>query len=107
MPSVLVTGGAGYIGTHIICSLAAANRDPAVFEAPEELDITRTERRHMAFGHGLHQCLGQNLARVEMQAAYPRLFQRLPELRLAVPEVELRFRDTHIVYGLHELPVTW
>jgi cytochrome P450 len=94
-------------GDGIICSLAAANRDPAVFEAPEELDITRTERRHMAFGHGLHQCLGQNLARVEMQAAYPRLFQRLPELRLAVPEVELRFRDTHIVYGLHELPVTW
>jgi cytochrome P450 len=94
-------------GEGIICSLAAANRDPAVFAAPDELDITRTERRHMAFGHGVHQCLGQNLARVEMQAAFPRLFQRLPGLRLAVPEEELRFRDTHIVYGLHELPVTW
>ncbi|MGW0704430.1 cytochrome P450 [Streptomyces sp. NPDC002643] len=94
-------------GEGIICSLAAANRDPAVFESPEELDVTRPGRRHMAFGHGVHQCLGQNLARVELQTALPRLFQRLPELRLAVPEEELRFRDTHIVYGLHELPVTW
>ncbi|GAA3546576.1 cytochrome P450 [Amycolatopsis ultiminotia] len=94
-------------GEGIICSLAAANRDPAVFAAPEELDVTRAERRHLAFGHGVHQCLGQNLARVELQAALPRLFQRLPELRLAVPEDQLRFRDSHIVYGLHELPVTW
>ncbi|WP_369228639.1 cytochrome P450 (plasmid) [Streptomyces sp. R39] len=94
-------------GEGIICSLGAANRDPAMFTAPEELDVTRPGRQHLAFGHGVHQCLGQNLARIELQAALPRLFQRVPELRLAVPEDQLRFRDTHIVYGLYELPVTW
>nr|AHE14921.1 cytochrome P450 [uncultured bacterium] len=94
-------------GEGVICSLAAANRDPAVFASPEELDVARPERGHMAFGYGVHQCLGQNLARIQLQAALPRLFQRLPDLRLAVPQETLRFRDTHLVYGLYELPVTW
>jgi cytochrome P450 len=95
-------------GEGVVCSLAAANRDPLVFSGdPEALDITRTERRHIAFGHGIHQCLGQNLARVEMQEAWPRLFRRLPDLRLAVDESELRFHDTHLTYGLDTLPVTW
>jgi cytochrome P450 len=94
-------------GEGIICSLAAADRDPAVFTSPDELDVTRPRRAHLAFGHGAHQCLGQNLARSELQVALPRLFQRLPGLCLAVPEEELRLRDSHIVYGLYELPVTW
>ncbi|MFJ8019460.1 cytochrome P450 [Streptomyces sp. NPDC096311] len=94
-------------GEGVLCSLPAANHDPLVFAAPGELDITRAERRHIAFGHGIHQCMGQNLSRVEMQVAWPRLFQRIPGLRLAVPEEELRFHDLSVTYGLHELPVTW
>ncbi|MFJ4921295.1 cytochrome P450 [Streptomyces sp. NPDC088725] len=99
---VLIKAGEG-----IICNLPAANRDPEVFAAPEELDITRVERKHIAFGFGVHQCLGQNLSRVEMQVAWPRLFQRIPDLRLAVGEDELRFHNTALTYGLEELPATW
>lgn len=99
---VLIRAGEG-----IICNLPAANRDPAVFAEPEQLDITRGERRHMGFGFGVHQCLGQNLSRVEMQVAWPRLFQRIPDLRLAVDESELHFHDKALTYGLEELPVTW
>lgn len=95
------------VGEGIICNLPAANRDPLVFADPERLDITRAERRHMGFGFGVHQCLGQNLSRVEMQIAWPRLFQRLPDLRLAVPESELHFHTEALTYGLDTLPVTW
>jgi cytochrome P450 len=94
-------------GEGVICNLPAANRDPEVFAAPEQLDLTRAERKHMGFGFGIHQCLGQNLSRVEMQEAWPRLFQRYPALRLAVEESELRFHDDALTYGLEELPVTW
>ncbi|MBV1935615.1 cytochrome P450 [Streptomyces sp. BV286] len=99
---VLIKAGEG-----VICNLPAANRDPAVFADPERLDITRTERRHIGFGFGVHQCLGQNLSRVEMQEAWPRLFRRFPTLRLAVAESELHFHDDALTYGLEELPVTW
>ncbi|WP_067663279.1 cytochrome P450 [Nocardia miyunensis] len=94
-------------GEGIICNLPAANRDPAVFDNPETLDITRVQRQHIGFGFGVHQCLGQNLSRVEMQVAWPILFQRLPELRLAVDESELHFHNDALTYGLAELPVTW
>ncbi|MGW0891114.1 cytochrome P450 [Saccharopolyspora sp. NPDC002578] len=99
---VLIRAGEG-----IICNLPAANRDPEVFDTPEVLDITRVQRQHIGFGFGVHQCLGQNLSRVEMQVAWPRLFQRLPGLRLAVDESELHFHDDALTYGLEELPVTW
>ncbi|MEU5839978.1 cytochrome P450 [Streptomyces diacarni] len=99
---VLIKAGEG-----IICNLPAANRDPEVFAEPETLDITRTERRHIGFGFGIHQCLGQNLSRVEMQEAWPRLFRRFSGLRLAVDEKELHFHDDALTYGLEELPVTW
>ncbi len=94
-------------GEGIICGLAGANRDPEVFTNPEELDITRPDRKHVAFGFGLHQCLGQNLSRVEMQEALPRLFRRIPDMRLAVPEEDLKFSDPNLTYGVVELPVTW
>lgn len=99
---VLIRAGEG-----IICNLPAANRDPEVFAEAEQLDITRIERKHIGFGFGVHQCLGQNLSRVEMQVAWPRLFQRIPDLRLAVDESELRFHNKALTYGLEELPVTW
>ncbi|MEU1365527.1 cytochrome P450 [Streptomyces sp. NPDC005803] len=100
-------------GEGVIVSLIAGNRDPRAFGAEEgecpadELDIARKARHHVAFGFGSHQCLGQNLARVEMQVAWPRLFERIPDLRLAVAQDELDFKKNSIVYGLKSLPVTW
>jgi cytochrome P450 len=94
-------------GEGIICNLPAANRDPLVFADPERLDITRSERKHMGFGYGVHQCLGQNLSRVEMQVAWPKLFERIPGLQLAVDESELHFHDDALTYGVETLPVTW
>ncbi|GAA3434321.1 cytochrome P450 [Kutzneria kofuensis] len=94
-------------GETVICSLAAANRDPARFDNPEILDITRTHSTHVAFGHGIHQCLGQQLSRVEMQIAFRELFARFPNLRLAVEPGEVKLRDTSVVYGAASLPVAW
>jgi cytochrome P450 len=95
-------------GDGVLISLVAGNRDPQVFgKDADVLDVGRGSRRHMAFGFGTHQCLGQNLARVELEVALPRLFQRIPALRLAVPEEELEFVQNSIVYGLHALPLTW
>lgn len=97
-------------GESIITSLPAANRDPSQFAEtgdPEMIDVCREARQQVAFGYGVHQCLGQNLARMELRTVYARLFPRLPNLRLAVPVEELVFnRDRH-VYGVHELPVAW
>lgn len=94
-------------GDAVICATDVANRDPEVFEEPERLDIDRQARRHLAFGSGPHQCLGQNLARVELQLAYPALLRRLPGLRLDRPLDEIPFRTDMAVYGVHELPVAW
>ncbi|WP_405783261.1 cytochrome P450 [Streptomyces sp. NBC_00859] len=94
-------------GEAVICATDVANRDPDVFEDPSRLDIDRQARRHLAFGSGPHQCLGQNLARVELQLAYPALLRRLPGLRLDRPLDEIPFRTDMAVYGVHELPVAW
>ncbi|RAG87567.1 cytochrome P450 [Streptacidiphilus pinicola] len=94
-------------GEGVVCMLSTANRDGAVFAAPDELDLGRDARRHVAFGFGVHQCLGQPLARLELQIALETLIRRLPELRLAVPVEELRFRTDTVVYGVEELPVAW
>ncbi|EYF01939.1 cytochrome P450 [Chondromyces apiculatus] len=72
-------------GDGIIPLVASANRDPLAFERPEDLDIHRRGRHHLGFGHGIHQCLGQNLARAEIAIAYRTLFERLPTLRLDAP----------------------
>jgi cytochrome P450 len=95
-------------GEGIIVALIAGNRDPRAFgDTADSLDIGRNARQHVAFGFGTHQCLGQNLARVEMQVAFPRLFERIPDLRLAIPVDEVAYRKNSIVYGLTSLPVTW
>jgi cytochrome P450 len=84
----------------------AANTDPAAFERPGELDIERGARHHVAFGFGPHQCLGQNLARLELQVVFDTLFRRIPGIRLTGPSAELETKEA-LVYGLRELPVTW
>ncbi|MCI4065604.1 cytochrome P450 [Micromonospora sp. R77] len=94
-------------GDTVVVALPAANRDPAHFVDPDRLDITADRRGHVAFGHGVHQCIGQNLARAVLRVAYPALFDRFPSLRLARPADEVPMRDDMLHYGVHELPVTW
>ncbi|WP_042387309.1 cytochrome P450 [Streptacidiphilus melanogenes] len=94
-------------GEGVICMLSTANRDGSVFASPDELDVGRDARRHVAFGFGVHQCLGQPLARLELQIALETLIRRLPGLRLAVPAEQIRYRTDAAVYGVEELPVAW
>jgi cytochrome P450 len=94
-------------GQGIIAAQDAANRDPDTFPKPDLLDIHREARHHLAFGHGVHQCIGAAVARVELQVAYARLFARFPGLELAVPHDQIRFKHESSVYGVAELPVRW
>ncbi|MFD0883211.1 cytochrome P450 [Streptosporangium algeriense] len=95
-------------GTMVILSLSTANRDPERFPDPHTLDVRRQNGGHLAFSHGVHQCLGQQLARVEMRVAFPALINRFPTLRLAVPAEEVALRpETADIHGVKSLPVTW
>jgi cytochrome P450 len=94
-------------GESVVVSMQAANRDPARFPDPDRLDLSRTATSHVALGYGVHQCLGQQLARVEMRIAFPALFSRFPTLRLAVPPEDVPLRTDSNLYGVHALPVTW
>ncbi|MGJ6965869.1 cytochrome P450 [Streptosporangium sp. G11] len=95
-------------GSTVILSLNTANRDPGRFADPHVLDIRRQDGGHLAFSHGIHQCLGQQLARVELRVAFPALLNRFPTLRLAVPAEEVALRpETADIYGVKSLPVTW
>lgn len=94
-------------GALIIPSIPAANRDGAYIDDPESLDITRGAIGHVAFGHGVHHCLGAPLARMEMRIAFPALLRRFPGLALADPDAEPSFRLYSVVFGLNSLPVTW
>ena len=85
----------------------AANRDPAVFPDPDRFDVHRDASRHLAFGFGVHQCLGQILARLELEVVLPLLLQRMPGLRIAAGTGEIRFKDDMQIYGVHNLPVAW
>lgn len=91
----------------VIVSGLSANWDPGVFTDPDRLDVERGARHHIAFGYGPHQCLGQNLARLELQVVFDTLFQRIPDLRLAVPVDDIEFKTDANIYGVYELPVTW
>jgi pentalenic acid synthase len=94
-------------GEGVIVANSLANRDPGVFADPDRFDITRGNRHHVAFGYGVHQCLGQNLARAELEIALPALFRRIPGLRLAVDVGDLELRDGGTVQGVNELMITW
>ena len=93
-------------GDKVLMNLPAGNWDSEFVENPETLDIDRKTRGHLGFGYGVHQCIGANLARVEMQVAFATLAHRLPGLQLAVSPDALQFKDSDI-YGMKELPVTW
>ena len=93
-------------GEFVMMNLLAGNWDSEFAEKPEAFDVDRNTRGHLGFGYGVHQCIGANLARVEMQVAFSTLARRLPGLRLAVSPDELRFKESDI-YGMKELPVSW
>jgi cytochrome P450 len=93
-------------GEGVIVAVQAANRDPAVFADPDTLDVGRSTTGHLAFGHGLHQCIGQSLARAELQIGLPALFDRLPGLRLTTASEDLALTMS-IVHGVRSLPVSW
>lgn len=102
-------------GEGVLVSSSMANRDPAVYEDPYAFDIHRSggrggtaaARQHLTFGFGIHQCLGQNLARMELEVAFTTLFARIPGLRTAVPVAELPSRSGGTMQGVHRLPVEW
>ncbi|GGX35929.1 cytochrome P450 [Streptomyces noursei] len=94
-------------GEAVVAELGMANRDPEVFERPEEIDFHRGSVPHVTFGHGVHHCLGAQLARMELRVVLAALMRRLPGLRLAVPADELTWRTERLIRGVEALPVRW
>lgn len=94
-------------GEGVLVSNSIANRDGSVFAEPDTFDVRRSARQHIAFGYGVHQCLGQNLARLELEVILRGLLERIPTLRLAVPVDRLVLRPGTTIQGVNELPVTW
>ncbi|CAL9466264.1 cytochrome P450 [Streptomyces sp. enrichment culture] len=107
LEDVEVAGQLVRAGETVTLAVGAANRDPERFPDPDTLDLRRKATGHLAFGHGIHQCLGQQLAREELRAALPALFRRFPDLRLAVPPEEIPPRRDMTLHGVECLPVTW
>ncbi|MCG8915913.1 cytochrome P450 [Actinokineospora sp. PR83] len=94
-------------GALVIISVSEANRDPRHHDRPGEFDLSRPRQGNLAFGHGIHQCIGQQLARLELVIGFTELVRRLPGLRLAVPAEQVPLREKMAVYGVHSLPVAW
>jgi cytochrome P450 len=93
-------------GDAIFCCIAAANRDPAVFDRPNDLILDRNPNRHVSFGWGMHHCLGAQLARLEASIVIPQVFRAWPDLKLAVADDQLRYHHTIVGRTLRELPVS-
>ncbi|MEV0698911.1 cytochrome P450 [Saccharopolyspora sp. NPDC050389] len=94
-------------GDGLIMANDIGNRDPEAFPDPDRLDLRRDARHHVAFGFGVHQCLGQPLARMELQVVYSTLYRRIPTLRVAEDLARIPFKHDGSVYGVYRLPVTW
>jgi cytochrome P450 len=94
-------------GDLVIISESAANRDPAMFERPEEFDPTRKNTGHLSFGHGAHNCLGMSLARMELKTVFLSLFRRFPNVRLAIDPAELRIDNSRVGGGVDDVPLIW
>ncbi|MEU3791784.1 cytochrome P450 [Streptomyces fructofermentans] len=100
-----IGGRAVATGDPVLVVLAAADRDPARFDDPDTLDLSRRDNQHLGYGHGIHYCIGAPLARLEGRTALATLLRRLPDLRLAADPEELRWRGGLIMRGLRNLPV--
>ena len=92
-------------GEWVFPATSSANRDPAQFPHPDRLDLGRDTSGHVAFGHGVHYCLGAPLARMEAEVALGALLARFPRISLAVLPAELRWRSNSLINGLESLPV--
>jgi cytochrome P450 len=104
----MVVGGCPVAaGDGLFPLVAAANHDPDVFPDPERFDLDRVGRGHLTFGTGVHACLGQNLARAEIEIVLSTVLTRVPSMRLAVPVEDLDLDREAIVWGVRSLPVTW
>ena len=107
LQDIEIGGQTIHAGEGIVLANDAANRDNHAFPDADQLDVHRDARGHLAFGFGVHQCVGQPLARVELEVVYGTLYRRLPGLRLAAPLEQIPFKHDSIVYGVYELPVTF
>ncbi|MFE5211622.1 cytochrome P450 [Streptomyces sp. NPDC056600] len=107
LEDVTISGHTVRAGEGVVLPSDAANRDPDAFPDPGRLDITRAARHHQAFGAGTHHCLGQPLARLELQTVYGTLYRRIPGLSLATDIEKVPFKHDGFIYGVHELPVAW
>ncbi|MGC5255739.1 cytochrome P450 [Gordonia sp. DT218] len=94
-------------GEGVITPLSAANWDPEAFPQPEKLDLTRPAKHHHAFGWGPHQCVGQQLARIELIVVFSTLFRRIPTMQLAADLADLEFKEDSQAYGIYQLPIRW
>lgn len=104
---ITIGGQLVHAGEGLLFCLPVANRDEGFLDDPDSFSIDHQPRGHVAFGYGIHQCLAQNLARVELQVALPTLLRRLPGLRLAVPFEEVEFHRKRVTFGTTRLPVAW
>jgi cytochrome P450 len=94
-------------GEAVVAHNPSADRDERVYPDPDRFDIHRRGKPHVAFGDGIHQCLGQSLARAEIEMLLNTLFVRAPQVRLAVPVEALEFSENRVVYGIKALPISW
>jgi len=107
MEDVTIGGQLIRAGEGVLAQPDSANRDETVFPEPDRLDVHREPYRNFAFGHGIHLCTGRTLAIVELEVTFHTLFRRIPNLRLAAPLEQIRFKKDENLIGAHELPVTW
>ncbi|UBV23404.1 cytochrome P450 [Mycolicibacterium fortuitum] len=94
-------------GDGVIIDLSPANWDAKAYPEPDKLDLSRDASQQLGFGYGRHQCVGQQLARAELQIVFHTLLRRIPTLRLAIPLEEVPFKHDRLAYGVYELPVNW
>lgn len=94
-------------GDGVIIDLSPANWDAKAYPEPDKLDLSRDASQQLGFGYGRHQCVGQQLARAELQIVFHTLLRRIPTLRLAIPLDEVPFKHDRLAYGVYELPVAW
>ena len=107
LEDIEIAGEVLHAGDGVIMANDVGNRDPEAFPDPDRLDLGRQARHHVAFGFGVHQCLGQPLARLELEVVYGTLYRRIPTLRLAAEPGRIPLKHDGFVYGVYELPVTW
>jgi cytochrome P450 len=105
--AVEVAGTTIPAGCSVIAAIPSANRDDAFVPDPDCLDLTRESSAHLTFGHGMHRCLGAPISRLMLAVVLPALFQRLPHLRLAVPDETLAWKPDRLLTGYAHIPVTW